>query len=165
MTMASKEVIRLPVDNDPDIRATVIPAIQQRILRLTKRDETSQAEIIRWGLRVAASQADAPDALAERDDSFHKELSAARERMAQLEAQLDDASIEIAALRARASVAAAPTVSDAARLKSAREAAGLSSGALGRMLGYTDHSAVSQQERGRAPLSDCVRAWLEGQGR
>lgn len=64
-----------------------------------------------------------------------------------------------------AAVIEAPKPTAAQRLKSAREAAGLSSGALGRLLGYTDHSAISQQERGRAPLSAVVLAWLTEQGR
>lgn len=58
----------------------------------------------------------------------------------------------------------APTgPTDGARLKRARERAGLGQGRLAKSLGYEHRSSVGNIEIGRAPLVGAARAWVEAQ--
>lgn len=52
---------------------------------------------------------------------------------------------------------------DGARLKRARERAGLGQGRLAKKLGYEHRSSVGNIEIGRAPLVGAARAWVEAQ--
>jgi len=91
-----------------------------------------------------------------------------------LRAELDDAHEALRMERAAVdslftksiALAAAPAQVanvDGARLKSARELRCLTQQELAELLGYSERSAVSLAERGRAPLSPSMMKWLEGQ--
>lgn len=232
--MSSQDVIRIPVDNDPQFRAKIIPALVRRHIKEVgpvphgKGGEPSAAHVIRWGCaeavnprhveelrieraKVTSLYADiiklealmdsaagkvgdltvrAEEAEAERD-AFKREASRAEEdneglsaRCVRAEAGLDEERARTNALRAEARntdlmirardaeierltsrASSDPVATDGARLKAAREAAGLSQQEMATALHYKDRSAVSLAERGRAPLSASMTKWLKEQGR
>jgi len=179
--MSSKAVLRVPVDNDPDIEASVIPAVAKR-MAAEGVGTASQAAVIRWGLRDAANprrrsttnagiQNDVARSMidelqAERDAARKDALSAADncvvfgERVGKMSLELEAAKQMLEWYKTQSTPAPVANV-DGARLKVAREAAGLSQQALADLLGYRDRSAVSLAERGRAPLSASMQLWLD----
>ncbi len=186
----SLDCIRIPVDNDSDIRRDVIPALIARHIAevgpvpLGKDGKASTAAIIRWSMRDAAGSQlrDERKVAVAAATLFEQQLATAKHELATANGRVVAAETAALVLRtelnakaqwASSSAAAVdpseskgrhfvPVANDGARLKSARESAGLTQQELAAHLGYSDRSAVSLAERGRAPLSASMKTWLEG---
>ncbi len=175
--MSSKTVLRVPVDNDPDIEADGIPAVAKR-MAAEGVGTASQAAVIRWAIRDAANprrrsttnagiQNDVARSMVEelRADvaKLSSELAMANGRVVAAETMALTLRSELGTLVAASTQAAIGV--DGARFKVAREATGLTQHELASRLGYSERSAVSLAERGRAPLSAKMVEWLKEQGR